>query len=306
MIAFLGVLIAAGARYDGIFYASIAAAIAYLITLKNQKVPKLSTKYSNLRIVGKVSIAILTILVIIIVLFELSPIADRLTMLQDSGANNRSVNSIGVLASNIARLPLFWAGFSGALGLGWLDTQMPYATWMVASTILWGVLFVRISKNTKRQLWIAFSIASLLALLPLTVLQLSMTLVGETIQPRYFFPLLLLLAGVMLTTKKFKRPDFSWHQSLIIVLGLSMANLLAIYTNLTRYISGISNTAESGNSWNLNAAMQTGWWWDHLPQPSPMLLVFVSTLAFAVFLANSFFNVKLTSTLKLRSNTVKL
>jgi drug/metabolite transporter (DMT)-like permease len=168
---------------------------------------------------------------------------------------------LGVLAVNLAQLPFLWVGAFGSWGLGWLDTEMPAIVWAAAAGVAVSILFFALGKSSRTRVWTAAAIGGLTALIPLYVLQRSLSYVGEQVQPRYILPLMILCAGVLLLSLERSDVSLTRPQGLLAALALSAASAMALFVNIKRYVAGI-NTASGVN---LNADMQ--WWWNMAPTP---------------------------------------
>lgn len=272
-ISIAGLIMAAGSRYDGFFYALIAV-VAATILGKQFKIP---------RKVFWLSITIIGAATLIAAIFAGAIIFEKLVTFAGGSIQHPEAGALQILARNISDFPWFLAGFSGAMGLGWLDTLMPAITWMIAGTLLWGSLLLRIGEMTRGNFWVSFTLAALLVLIPLVVLQARLATVGENVQSRYLYPLLLVLVGATFFREKDNKAFFSTGQKAVITLGLFTSQTFAIYTNMSRYISGAD---VEGFSWNLNIAAQDGWWWP--AAPTPMLVLALSIVGFDIFLATAF------------------
>lgn len=272
-IAVLGLALAGGARYDALIYTVIGLAAAFMLA-KEFAVPR-KVFWSSITSVG----------VALLVAFALgaNTIVEKLVGLAGTDGSNADLSFFGVLADNVSKISMLWAGFSGAMNLGWLDTVLPFITWMVAATLLWGSMISRLGQIHGKQLWIGVSLAALLALIPLTVLQASMALVGQNVQSRYLYPLLLAFVGTMLFRKVHESQLFTRAQLVLITGGLFVSQAFAIFVNMARYISGAS---EAGTPLDLNSAAVSGWWWP--VGPLPMTVLVIASLGFGLFLSLSF------------------
>lgn len=272
-IALFGLILAASSRYDGFIYAVVALGAAFILA-KRFTIPR-KIFWISLAAVGFISMLALA--------FGGVGIIERLAGLAGNSSENADGGALGVFATNVRSLPMLWAGFSGAMGLGWLDTILPHSTWMIAATLLWGAMFMRVGQMKKTQFWVSASVTALLILVPLLVLQASLAIVGENVQSRYLYPLLLVLASAAFFRSRGDAQYFSREQLFIVTLGLFVSQAFAIYTNMSRYISG---AGVGGFSWNLNTAAQDGWWWP--AAPSPMFVLALSIIGFGAFLATAF------------------
>ena len=196
-------------------------------------------------------------------------------------------SSTSVLASNVVEMPAYLAGLFGYPyggdigGLGWLDTEMPAITVVAASAVAIGLLFAGLATMTPWKGTAYALLAGVMVGLPLLVLQLSLNVVGENVQPRYVLPLLPALIG---TAVLGRIPTHSLSmrggQTVVAFVLLVAAHAAALQANIRRYVTG----AETGGI-NLNENIE--WWWPGLP--SPMITWIVGSLAFAVVAAALFF-----------------
>lgn len=177
---------------------------------------------------------------------------------------------------NFLQISELWAGIFGFLGIGWLDTRLPAITWVSALCVFCGVMFTLLRGLTLREYIGVGLVAIILFVLPMYVLQISSSHVGENIQSRYLFPLLAGGSALILLAPKTSTPLLGRVQTVVITITISLANSAALYTNLSRYIQGQS----WGTYWNLDVAAEQGWWWEW--GPSPMFVWGVGTCAFLI------------------------
>jgi hypothetical protein len=120
---------------------------------------------------------------------------------------------------------------------------------------------------------------SLLALIvvPMVVLTQNGQPVGGLVQPRYLLPLIGLLVTVSLWRKMASGPILSNAQLLFTALGLVVANMLALHSNLRRYLTGI-------DYWGLSLTSQVEWWWaDFALSPNHVWFIGSTSLALLLF-----------------------
>ena len=196
---------------------------------------------------------------------------------------NEAMPAHKLLFENFVSLPELFAGVLGQnfdsseyTGLGWLDTPMPGLVWGVTTLVFAGVLFIALYRLGWRRALALSGIALATFAIPFYILMQSEVLVGYQVQPRYVMPLIVLLVAAALTPALVRGEAEPWqpqsritqvHLWIIAVL-LSVANCVALFSNMRRYVS-------PGN-FNLNDA---AWWWRAVP--SPMLVWFVGSAAFA-------------------------
>jgi hypothetical protein len=180
----------------------------------------------------------------------------------------------GVLIGNITRVPFLWQGAFGGWGLGWLDTPMPIFVSLGATAVIVAALFFAVGKSLRPHIWTAAAITFLAAAIPLYVLQRNLNYVGEQVQPRYVLPLLVLIAGVLLLAFERRRVTFTLTQAWILAVVLIPAGSLALFTNIKRYVVGLSDESLI----NLDANAQ--WWW--AAPVSPLATWAVGSVSYAL------------------------
>jgi len=192
---------------------------------------------------------------------------------------NESRDQMAVLAFNLVSIPQLWTGVFGSWGLGWRMEVWPGFAMVEFTTI---VVFIGLASlgiramYTRKAVMIGALVATLY-LLPVYVLTAGMSVVSENVQPRYIMPLVVVLAGLLLLTKK-ERPltPGRWHVIPAVVL-LSVANSVALYMNLRRYVTGFDVERLSLDS-------GAEWWWDGFPI-GPTVLWVIGSTAFCLTVA---------------------
>lgn len=271
--ALFGVLLAAGARYDGLIYAVISGAVAFFLS-KEFTIPR-RVFWSVLAAIGIIGVAA-------VMLGGFTTIQNLIGLAGNASASEGR-GELALFGLNVASLTELWAGFSGSMGLGWLDTPMPPTAWMTVATLTWGTIFMRIGSLRNKQLWAAAGLLALLAAIPLVTLQVGHSIVGENVQSRYIYPLFLVFVSTLLLKLKQDQDYFSITQTVVIAVGLFASQALCIFANMSRYISGAGG---EGLSPNLNQAAESGWWWP--VGPEPMTVLAISILGFGLFLTTAF------------------
>jgi hypothetical protein len=263
--------LASGARGDAALYTIIGSAVAVALTWRR------SRDYAY-ALVLPVVLAVVSAL-----FFLLSGQSAVAAQGLSSSVTSEIVaqdprTGLGVLAVNIAQLPFLWVGAFGSWGLGWFDTEMPAIVWAAAAGVAVAILFFALGKSSRTRVWTAAAVGGLTALIPLYVLQRSLSYVGEQVQPRYILPLMILCAGVLLLSLERSDVSLTRPQGLLVALALTAANAMALFVNMRRYIAGV----DKGSGFDLSADIM--WWW-HMPV-TPMVVWALGSLAFAgVFLS---------------------
>lgn len=176
---------------------------------------------------------------------------------------------------DIKQLPQLLTGVFGvwAWGLGWLDTYMPGLVWVPTMTAFSAVVFWALRRGDARK-WLALAGIGFSAIaVPLYLLLHDGVIVGNGVQPRYVYPLIIVFAGIAVTG--FRRPTLGLGrlQLVIVGVGLIVANSVALHVNIRRYVTGLDVPGV-----NLNRDIE--WWWNS--PISPMAIWIIGSVAFAI------------------------
>jgi hypothetical protein len=185
---------------------------------------------------------------------------------------------VTLLFHDITDMPDLIAGGLGTWGLGWLDTEMPSGVWFPAIAVFGSLLTIGLVAPSRRKLAAFLLVALALVAVPVRVLVEGQDFVGESVQPRYLLPLLPLLLGLGLVEvgarshRLLSRAQARW-----VCGALTVAQSLALHTNLRRYVTGLDV-----RGFDLDDRVEW-WWWS---QPTPMVWWFVGTVAFGAVCAS--------------------
>jgi hypothetical protein len=255
-ISLIATVLGAGARTDAAVYVGIALVVASLLSWK-----QIRTKpYMLLQ-----ASSVLPIALFFYFTSGSSSIATPASIGQ--GFDHR------LAISNLLELPSLWVGALGGWGLGWLDTRMPSLVFVASVFVFSGIVFygLLIRKNLK---YFALSLLLVaITLIPLYVLINENLTVGSNVQPRYLYPLLIIMAGVSLWGIRVGKKHLNQAQIFVVVMGLSVANSVALHSNIRRYVTGIDV-----GGYNLDRDVE--WWWS--AAPSPMAIWLTGSIAFLV------------------------
>ncbi|WP_157802209.1 DUF2142 domain-containing protein [Diaminobutyricimonas aerilata] len=260
-LALVGTIIGAGARGDSAVYSGLAIVVGTVLA------------FSPTRRFLRAAAAPALLVVVALIFFFASGHANAAnpTTLADDGASAGEV--WGLTLTNLTLLPQLWTGALGTAGLGWLDTFLPPLVWVPAIATYAAVLFWGLQQVGRRKgIALALVAASLVAI-PMYILVHDQVYVGTYVQPRYVYPLMLILIMVSLTG--LRRVELSTPQRWALVAALSIANGAALHTNLRRYVTG----TDVGGA-NLESSIE--WWWG-LPF-GPNVVWLAGTVAFSVSL----------------------
>ncbi|WP_141892973.1 DUF2142 domain-containing protein [Microbacterium kyungheense] len=193
----------------------------------------------------------------------------------DTAVDDSGLSTGTLILINGKMLPQLWAGVFGLSGLGWLDTIMPGIVWITALAVFAALCFWGFRRGDWQK-WVSVAgVAASLVVIPMYILVHDGVTVGSGVQPRYIYPLIIMLGGVALVGFSRAGLGLGRVQLVIVGAGLSAANSVALHTNLRRYITGMDS-----QSFNLNADIE--WWWN--APVSPMVVWAGGSLAFAVVL----------------------
>lgn len=186
-----------------------------------------------------------------------------------------------LLLHNVFNFPTYLVGLFGqTFGLGWIDTVLPpgVSAAMIATTFVVLMLAVGASWTYKRLA--VLLLAATLVVVPLLILQQSHARVGETVQPRYLYPILIALIGFATYTSEARdRPGWRLGrtQAAFVVGAVSLANALALHAEIRRYVTGVDKR-------QLNLDARVEWWWSST-SVSPMGVWVIGSLAGLVLFA---------------------
>lgn len=188
-----------------------------------------------------------------------------------------SVFDWSLLWNNILGVPGLWLGVFGGSpwgSLGWLDTAIPQVVVMGTMTVLVGVVFLSMKDAEPKKIITVLSVVVALWGMPLYLLQLGGFRAGEEVQARYLIPLVMVFLGTMLLTKSGMPVVNERGRVWFVIIAISLANAIALHTNIRRYTTG-----DRVQGFNLNSPRE--WWWPFLPDfVSPMTIWAFGSVAF--------------------------
>jgi hypothetical protein len=259
ILTVLAAVMAGGARADSAIYAILSIAVVFVLTFRREKAYFLA--------------AILPLaLVVVSGIFYLG---SGQSSVATTGLSTGSKNPPGIatlLLFNLEHIQSLWVGSFGVWNLGWLDTPMPPIVIFGSLGVAFALMFAGLARVSLRKLLALAVVALVLLFLPLYVLQQGRTFVGDSVQPRYLLPLIILFAGLCLLPVQRWRFHLSRLQAAIVVVALVVAQSFALHENMRRYITGIDVSG-------LNLNHNIEWWWPI--SVSPMVVWIAGTLAFA-------------------------
>lgn len=267
IIAGIATIIGAGARSDAAVYSGIAVVVAVILSWK---------QISQRRML----LLLPAVIVLVALGFFFSGGQSSVVAPDGSATTNASIGVVSLAFANLALLPQLWTGVLGTWGLGWLDTTMPGIVWVTSVAMFSAFVFAGLKSLSKAKAFAVSLLFICLIAIPLYILVNDRVMVGAGVQPRYIFPLMIMFAGVALTALKPGKDTFSAVQVWVAVAGLTVANSLALHTNIRRYVTGI-------DTGGVNLDDKVEWWWE-IPI-GPMWMWAIGTITFGIvlcFLAN--------------------
>lgn len=261
----VAVLIAAGARTDAAAFSILGLGLAAFLAFERKRTYAL-----------KLILPAALVILAAVFFFTSGNAAVAEHGLSGGVPGGESRDQMAVLAFNAISIPQLWTGVFGSWGLGWLMEVWP-GFWTVEFATL--VVFIGLASLGIRAMYarkavMTVALVATLYFLPLYILTAGLSVVSENVQPRYLMPLVVVLAGLLLLTRTERplRPG-PWHVIPAMVL-LSVANSIALYTNLRRYVTGFDMERLS-----LDAGAE--WWWKGFPI-GPTALWLIGSVAFCL------------------------
>ena len=184
------------------------------------------------------------------------------------------LTGLALLAYNALNIPFLWSGVFGTWGLGWLDTSLPWIAPLAAIAVFVAVGFVGLGRKDWRTAIVIGATGVALWAVPLYVLQAGDDMVGDSVQPRYLFPLIVLLGGLLMLTPVGRPLTLGRIQTYVVAAALAVVNFVALHMNIRRYVTGIDGAGP-----NLDAG--TEWWWVMPFGPTAMWII--GALAYGAF-----------------------
>lgn len=265
----LAVLMAAGSRGDAALFSVVAIGVVMLLKFARTK-----------------EFALLSILPLLAAAFALGIFAtsgqvgtgvagfDHPASAAPSTVQATSTGAL--LAYNLLKLPYLWTGVFGGWGLGWLDTELPSIVLWASSAVFIALGFLGLSRVSWRKVAAVAGVGALLIAIPVYVLGQSHEPVGAQVQPRYLLPLVVLLGGLLVFETRARTFALGRVQIVTLVAALAVSNLVALHTNIRRYVTG---TDVAG----LNLDARVEWWWSG--PVTPMMVWLAGSLAFVCAIA---------------------
>lgn len=256
ILAAFGFAMALASRADATAYAAAALALAWFVTAKRDRktlirggiaVVLIGVAYAWYRTLGQTSMV--------------GPRTDPF----------RPAEPPDAWFHRILGLTELILGAFGPAPLGWLDTPMPSMTRLLAGGIAAMVLIWGLRRCSWRKATSLVAILALLITLPMIVLAADHLIIGEGVQARYLFPLVILAMMIAISQDNPRGSQLNWAQATVIALSLGLANAAALHTNIRRYVTGLDDP-------HFNLSRKVEWWWQ--AGPSPMMIFAAGSLLF--------------------------
>ncbi|MXG89797.1 DUF2142 domain-containing protein [Nocardioides flavescens] len=270
-MAVIATFVGAGARADACLFTAMAVVLVFILNgrrLARQPAPVVT---------GVVAVGIAAVL--FLGAGQASAVTGGLASEQVLGEASQ-MSTLELLWSNLTQMPTLWTGFlgSGPLGrMGWLDTPVPPLVGFLSG----GVLLTTAVRCLHRApfahaIALGLSLASLIVY-PSYVLVRGDLVVGQGMQPRYLLPLVVVLLALVLLSGVPRLSRGTW---LALAGALSLANAIALHTQMRRYVTGTDVSA-------LDLDTSREWWWDLPVGPTTVWALGVLGFAVTAFVALS-------------------
>ncbi|MBC7590208.1 MAG: DUF2142 domain-containing protein [Salinibacterium sp.] len=186
--------------------------------------------------------------------------------------------------NNLIRLPDLWAGAFGAPVAGrslWIGTVAPGLVWFPVMLAFGGVVFLGLRRlNLRKSLGMAL-IIGLLVLLPMLWLMRDHILVGQQVQSRYLYPLLIILVGVSLLGFHTASAGLERVHMIVVAAAVFLGNIAIQWFTIRRFTTGLDDF------WpNLDKNIE--WWWGLPIGPMPLWIIGSVSFAMVCTLAVSY------------------
>lgn len=270
-VATLALLLGTGSRADAAAYAAASVVIVGVLTARR------SREWRRLAVFP----AVLGILAV--VAFFSAGQANavnpgfEVSVPNDPAVEEQSWTSL--LWNNLIRLPELWAGAFGAPVAGralWLGTTVPGLIWVPALLVVGGLVFGGLRRLDLRKVLSLGAIAGMLVALPMLWLMRDHIMVGQAVQARYLYPLLIMIVAMSLLGFDGVRAGLTRVQLLIVATTAAVGNIVIQWVTIRRFVTGL-------DAYWVNLDLGSEWWWPIAVGPTAVWIV--GSLAFAVFCA---------------------
>ncbi|MDL9980320.1 DUF2142 domain-containing protein [Microbacterium sp. ASV49] len=258
-LSILGAVIGGGARADAAIFAVFGAVVAVCLAYR-------SWRRQRSALIGVVAVIVVS--------------AAFYASARQSGA---TLGGLGTDAapltfaqnvSNFLEVPQLWTGALGSWGLGWLDTTMPAAVWVLTTAVFAGAIFIGLRSASRTKLLMVLLAFTAIWIVPFVMLYLSHATVGNQVQPRYILPLMIILLGVASAPNSDQRTEGGHHLA-VGAAALAGTAAIALQFDIRRYTTGVDKHG-------IDPGSGAEWWWP--AAPSPLAVWLIGALAFALML----------------------
>jgi len=257
--------VAVGARADSAAYFAVLVALFSLMTIA------LSPNAIRTFIPRMIPLTVGMVVAVVVALHSIQSAAVVGGGMM-GGSNTQS--PLTLTLSNATGLPVLWFGAIGNTSLGWFDTPMPAITGIGVFAVFAALFFSGLRVMSKTKAVSVGGITLLLIAIPLIVLTKSHHVVGEEVQPRYLFPLLLMLtAAALLIPIKNATIRLSRTQRYVVITVLAAAQAAALSAEIRRYTTSFDIKP-------LNPNRDIEWW--SSSTLSPVATLIVASVAFTL------------------------
>lgn len=257
IISTVAVAMAAGSRADASIYAIVAIGAASVVA-------------ATTRHLGK---SFLLRMILPLVLVVVSAVS-YLTAGQASAAGQAAGRGPSAFVFVAWEALNYWVGALGMSPLGWLDTPMSAIVWVSTTAAFFAVLFVAVG-HVGRWRGAMVGLVALTGVLLPTYIEATAAQPLGSVQARYIYPLLLILAAAATLSTETRAFVLMPVQRWLVVCAVGAAGTVALYETIRRYITG--------NDIAGARLVHAEWWWSDLVLSAESVWV-VGSIAFVAAL----------------------
>lgn len=272
-IALISLLIGAGSRSDAAAFAVVAVVMAVILAA-NRTRPFLV----SLWLPALITAAALATFLSSGQSNAVNPGTDISVPLDPTSA---TLTRLQLFWVNLIRLPELWAGAFGApiaTQSLWLGTTAAGIVWLPVILAFGGVVFGGLRVLGPRKAICLAMLIGLLVLLPMLWLMRDQIFVGQGVQSRYLYPLLIMLAMMSLVGLRGPNAGMTAVQLCCIAAAAWVSGVVVQWITLRRYVTGLD-----AHWLDLDSGIE--WWWSPAVPIGPMAVWLIGAGSFAVLCA---------------------
>ena len=275
-LAFVGVMMALGARTEAAAHLAVIVAAIGAVVLSESRIR--SSRWTMRRTLIAVA-ASAGVVAALSILARFSAVGLMLSITSGFGQGWERLVARGISNPAVTlaiETPQLWTGALGTWSLGWLDTNMPSTVSVTATIALVTLAAAGLTGAGRGRIAGATILLVGLVLLPVASLLSVGLVVLEELQPRHYAPLLYVFLGVALIRSRGQSPLLIGRGTRHVLAGaLSIGHAVALWINIHRYTIGLTEFLY------VDRNREVEWWWGP-PAPLPELVWSMGALGYAL------------------------